>query len=71
MQKTVSLPLERVVEIERFAERTERKFSQAASYLMKMGLVYVLNVLPAQQRESGIDLEAEKASKNAFTGRTP
>ena len=44
--KTVSMPLDRVVEVERFAESTERPFSQAASYLIKMGLLYVLKVKP-------------------------
>ena len=40
------MPLDRVVEVERYAERMERPFSQAASYLIKMGLLYVLKVKP-------------------------
>jgi len=50
VSKTVSLPISRVVEIEKFATRTERSFSSGCSYLLKMGLVYVNDVLPDQER---------------------
>ena len=49
VQRTVSLPLERVVAVERYCEKTDRRFSGAVSYLIKMGLVYVENVLPCQE----------------------
>lgn len=49
VQRTVSLPLDRVVAVERFCEKTDYKFSQAVSYLVRMGLVYVQEVLPSQQ----------------------
>lgn len=50
VSKTVSLPISRVVEIEKFSTRTERSFSSGCSYLLKMGLVYVNDVLPDQER---------------------
>jgi hypothetical protein len=50
VSKTVSLPISRVVEIEKFATRTERSFSSGASYLCKMGLLYVNDVLPDQEK---------------------
>jgi hypothetical protein len=46
----MSVPISRVVEVEKFATRTERSFSAAASYLIKMGLVYVNDVLPDQEK---------------------
>ena len=50
VSKTVSLPISRVVEIEKFGSRTERSFSSSCSYLLKMGLLYVMDVLPDQER---------------------
>lgn len=66
--KTVSLPISRVVEIEKFAERSERTFSGAASYLLKMGLVYVNQVLPDQEAHINAQVEARIAAERRKGG---
>ena len=67
VSRTVTMPVDLFSRVDRYCEREQRNFSNGAAYLLKMGLLYVEQVLP----DVNAGIVPEKAPKVASAGRSP